>query len=162
MEIRFGNIKDLPGVQRLNKALVLYESEFVPNGQSIAEDWAYSTDGVAHLTKHLNRESDTAIIIAEADEKVVGYLSASCTSNSHRRQNPVAEIETMYVEEEHRRQGIGGKLLEAFIEWAQVQGAAHLEVMAWAGNKHTLEFYHHFDFVEDAIRLTRNSQRRSK
>lgn len=155
MNIRFGTIEDLPAVQRLNQALVMYEREFVLNGQTINAEWAYQPEGVTHFAKHLNRESGTAVFIAESGGRVVGYLAASCNTSPHRLQNPVADIETMFVDAAQRRQGVGSKLVDAFISWAQEQGAVHLEVMAWSGNRRTLEFYRRHGFVDDAVRLTR-------
>ena len=158
MNIRLGTIEDLPEVQRLNQALVNYEREFVLHGQSINADWAYQPEGVAHFTKYLKPEPNVAVFIAEAGGTVAGYLAASCSVSPHRNQNPVADIETMFVSESHRGQGLGTKLVNAFTDWAREQGAIHHEVMAWSGNRRTLSFYRRHGFVEDAVRLTRPAQ----
>lgn len=47
----------------------------------------------------------------------------------------------MFVEAEYRDKGIGGQLVQAFIEWARAAGAARLRVGAFAKNSEAIRFY---------------------
>ena len=52
-----------------------------------------------------------------------------------------AELESMRVAPERRREGVGGALVEAFLTWARERGANEMTVQAYAQNESALAFY---------------------
>jgi ribosomal protein S18 acetylase RimI-like enzyme len=81
-----------------------------------------------------------------ADGAPVGYcISSTDASNT-------GEVESLYVRERWRRQGIGRRLLEAALAWLDGQGVDCKVVCVADGNEHAIAFYRRFGF------LPRNTQ----
>jgi ribosomal protein S18 acetylase RimI-like enzyme len=59
----------------------------------------------------------------------------------------------MYVEEAYRRQGVGGRLVDAFKAWAQEEDVAYVRVGAYASNHKALAFYRRCGFKDLEIHL---------
>src|SRR6266700_4200341 len=102
MKIRFGNIDDLAEVQRLNQALFEYERDHVLHNTMMNPEWPYQPAGISYFTEAPKGERNSAVFIAEADGKVVGYLAAYCRSFPYLHENPRAEIDNMFVEAAYR------------------------------------------------------------
>lgn len=65
-----------------------------------------------------------------------------------------AVLESMRVDPAHRRSGIGGELVTAFLRWAREKGASEVTVQAYAANEPALAFYraHGFEPFEVTLR----------
>ena len=55
-------------------------------------------------------------------------------------------IDGLVVASDHRRQGIGRRLMDAAAAWATEQGAAQLVLTVWAGNAAARAFYHRLGY----------------
>ncbi len=67
-----------------------------------------------------------------------------------------AELESMRVAPERRREGIGGSLVDAFLSWARARGANEMTVQAYAQNAGALDFYAARGFRPFLVTLTRS------
>jgi GNAT superfamily N-acetyltransferase len=153
MKIRFGTIEDLSEVQRLNQALFVHERDHVVTYKMANVDWPYQAAGIGYFTECLKGERNQAVFIAEYSGKIVGYLASYCRSFAYLKDNPLAEIDSMFVEEAYRGKGVGTKLVDEFKKWATSLGAKHLQVMGYAQNHTALDFYRQNGFEDFAIRL---------
>lgn len=63
-----------------------------------------------------------------------------------------AEANNMFVLKEYRQYGIGGKLMNSFIEWCKQNNAKRVMVIASSKNEKTINFYHKLGFED--INLT--------
>ena len=79
------------------------------------------------------------VLVAETEGKVVGFLVLSFMPGLTR---PRALIGEMAVDPAYRRQGIGGSLVEAAVQWATRRGATHMLVDTSRGDEAAQEFYH--------------------
>jgi aminoglycoside 6'-N-acetyltransferase I len=69
------------------------------------------------------------LFVAQSDTgELLGFLEAGLRSFAEGCEpwQPVGYVEGWYVAERYRKQGIGGKLLEAAEEWARRQGCVEM------------------------------------
>jgi GNAT superfamily N-acetyltransferase len=146
--------QDLEVVQRLNHDLFRYESG---NGfyldDSYCLEWPFSDSGRKYFQDRLSESAKSIVLVAEIEGELVGYLAAGYQDYSYRAQNPIAELENMFIVESHRRQGIGTLLADALRVWAEAADVARLRVGAFAGNASAIGFYRRFGFVDDEVIL---------
>ncbi|GAA1570196.1 hypothetical protein GCM10009789_24700 [Kribbella sancticallisti] len=64
-----------------------------------------------------------------------------------------AELVSMFVRASLRGQGVGGRLVDAFVEWAKERGATRLHVTAYAANEAALQLYQSRGFAPLSITL---------
>ncbi|HUD11716.1 MAG TPA: GNAT family N-acetyltransferase [Candidatus Saccharimonadia bacterium] len=140
--IRRGSPSDLAQVQRLNQALFKHERDAgFYEGELFNVQWPYEQAGTHYFTACLGSSKSSSLFLATSGREPVCYLAGSSSSKSYLLSNPIAEIENMFVEAEYRDKGIGGQLVQAFIEWARAAGAARLRVGAFAKNSEAIRFY---------------------
>lgn len=75
----------------------------------------------------LEDQEDGTVLIAEADGKIVGVLSASWQRAIH-VPGVYATIQDLWVDEDWRSRGVGAELVEAIASQARTRGVSRLEV----------------------------------
>lgn len=75
----------------------------------------------------LEDREDGSVLIAEADGKIVGVLSASWQRAIH-VPGVYATIQDLWVNEDWRSRGVGAELVEAIASQARTRGVSRLEV----------------------------------
>ncbi len=80
---------------------------------------------------HMVFDSDT--------KKYVGYCLSSIENNS-------GEIESIYIENQYRKLGIGGQLIEDALNWFKAKGITNIQIGVVYGNDHALPFYERYGF----------------
>jgi aminoglycoside 6'-N-acetyltransferase I len=66
-------------------------------------------------------------LVAEAEGRLIGFAEASIRNYAEGAPaGPAAYLEGIWVEPEHRRQGVARALLAAVERWAREQGLSHL------------------------------------
>lgn len=95
------------------------------------------------------RNGTVWVEIAEdlVNRKPVGY----CISSIDRYKQ--GELESIYVENEFRGQGIGENLVKRSLGWMDQQGARNKTVVVATGNEEVLGFYKRFGFLPRQILL---------
>jgi L-amino acid N-acyltransferase YncA len=94
------------------------------------------------------REHDPArrpILVAEEEGEVVGWISLSDFYDDRPAYHGTAEI-GIYVREDHRGRGIGGRMLEETIRRTPELGIKTLTAGAFAGNEPSLKLFERFGF----------------
>lgn len=86
-------------------------------------------------------------LVALCGSDLVGFVVASWL-----RQETVAEVEGLFVEQTYRRQGIGGALIGACMAWARTAGASTLRLEVRASNVAALALYQRYGFSAAGIR----------
>ncbi|MBN1534850.1 MAG: GNAT family N-acetyltransferase [Spirochaetes bacterium] len=84
-------------------------------------------------------EGDVMIEVVEEDGKAVGY----CISTMEQEKG---EIDSLYVEEDYRRHGYGGRLVERSLRWLREKGCARIVVSVAEGHESVFGFYRAFGF----------------
>lgn len=139
MEIRFAEIKDVPGILALLRQVGKVHHDLRPdlfreNAQK------YSASGVLALLE----DSNTPIFVAAEKEKVLGY----CFCQMHRTEkDPVlTDRETLYiddlcVDENCRGQHIGKALYDTVCRYARQRRCYNVTLNVYADNVSALRFY---------------------
>jgi [ribosomal protein S18]-alanine N-acetyltransferase len=86
-------------------------------------------------------------LVALCGSDLVGFVVASWL-----RQETVAEVEGLFVEQTYRRQGIGGALIGACMAWARTAGVSTLRLEVRASNVAALALYQRYGFSAAGIR----------
>jgi GNAT superfamily N-acetyltransferase len=151
--IRQAILQDVAMLQDLNHELFLSDSRHDP---SLNNNWPYEKEGKKYFKDAVAGKVGEAstCLIAEADNQAIGYLSAfakSPVTNTVR----YAELDTLFVKETYRNQGVGGLLVEAFLQWAQKQQVDQVSVAAYALNTKALAFYKRHGFEPSVMRLVK-------
>ena len=89
---------------------------------------------------------DLRVIVVENENVQIGFCIASYD-------NERGTIESLYIEEEYRRQGIGTRLIKEQLKWFEEKGCKRIKVSTIYGNTTAIEFYKKFDFLPRAIIL---------
>lgn len=87
------------------------------------------------------------IDIAHSQEHPVGYLISAI------RMDGVGEIESIYIEENYRRQAIGDRLMRQAMEWLDTMDIQTKLIDVAVGNERALKFYARFGFYPRVVTL---------
>jgi GNAT superfamily N-acetyltransferase len=147
--IRPAQRADMPAVAVLSDAL--FQEDSGQRDPLMNHDWA-KEHGEAYFTGLLTRE-DYTVLVAENEETVIGYLAGSMNAPSDLRPVLWADLESMCVARGRRGHGVGAGLAQAFLDWAQAQGAVWVTVTAYAANLGALAFYTRQGFMPHTTTL---------
>jgi GNAT superfamily N-acetyltransferase len=81
-----------------------------------------------------------AVLVAEHGGRVVGMVTGQVVISTAEGA-PSVWVEDMVVHRDHRRSGVGGRLLRALEAWAAMRGAPRLQLLADRENVPALRFY---------------------
>ena len=137
MRIRKAAIEDTEQLKPLFAGSLRNMAQLQPRQYREAEqDVEFIQEGI------LGEDSD--VLVAEQDGQIIGLASVfSVTVNPHPYRVPqtYCELDTIYVLEEYRHQGIGTALLDAACNWAKERNHASLQLMTLGENKDARGFY---------------------
>jgi len=146
--IRHAAEKDVPIIVELNHAL--FQEDAGQRDPFMNLNWPQE-EGHEYFSKLMRSERGLGLL-AEAEGKVIGYLVGYLRHSSSLRPVKMAELESMYVREVYRGQGVGQQLVQKFLEWAKERGVERVSVTAYVANERAVAFYEKLGFT--AKRLT--------
>ena len=137
MEIRRATIDDFDSVLELQ--LQLEDAECVFDSNLVKH--FYSTEaGLEKLKKRFENE-DVITLVAEEDNKIIGFMDGSIPTNEPWYIEHIAHIGHICVDKDHRRRGIATKLLDTFIDIASSKIFKSVRLNAFPKNKPAISFY---------------------
>ncbi len=86
-------------------------------------------------------DGDFIYLIAELNNKPIGFISCYAQEVLHHGAQRIAEIQEMYVSPENRKSGVGKKLLDELKKIAKQNGIVQLEVTSNKKRTETHQFY---------------------
>ena len=130
-------------------------------------DWAgYVSAGLEH--------AGTEILVAEEDDKLIGYIQVRLTQveprtlmdrlraavcrilrRGQRQAGRVGFIEDIYVVPSKREQGVATKLLLNRLNWFQRQHLVEIQAAIWASNDASLSFFRKIGFEPFRLMMSR-------
>jgi len=155
--IRPGKISDLKAIQDLN--LMLFKKEVVDYDPLLDCAWPHDRRGTQYFTDRLTKPGNFLAVAENEAGKLVGYLSGGLEkSEDFRKPYKLAELADMIVLPECRGQGVGGKLVGAFLNWCRQNKVAVVKVVAFTDNVPGLKFYkaHGFQDYDTTLELKLN------
>lgn len=149
MKIRKATLNDFEKITELNHKLFVYEKKYSP---VFNENWPFHNQGKEYFAKRL--VNDNAItLVAEEHDEIVGYLVAFIDTFVVRNDNPLAELENIFVQTEHRNKGIGQELLDEFKKIAKEKNVKRLKVTCYSDNEGAIKLYKKNGFTDFAVTL---------
>ncbi len=139
IEIRRSNNLDEGPIKKCILELKKYEGQFDP-------DYYTDEESVQKLFEDINgsKEKGGEIFVAEAEGRVVGFMSLSITNKNDLL--IVKKVDAVYISDisvlpSHRRMGIGGKLLDRASEFAKKKGIKYLKLAIFSENVNAKNLY---------------------
>lgn len=87
-------------------------------------------------------------MVRDVDKDIfVGYCISTINSE------PAGEVDSFFVEEQYRKQGLGDKLMQRALEWLDINKAKTKIIVVAEGNENVLEFYRRYGFYKRRIVL---------
>jgi GNAT superfamily N-acetyltransferase len=147
--IRKAKDSDFGDLQRLNAELFKFEDSLNVFGHKGSRNlsWPFTDYAVNYFHDAAVGQNNSQAFVAVSADQVIGYLIASLYTKNWMAQNPIAEIDNMFVISEFRHHGAGSKLVETFKDWAHAKGAKRLKVGALSENHPAMEFYKSLGFI---------------
>jgi RimJ/RimL family protein N-acetyltransferase len=142
--IRHAEPRDAPALVELAEAVA---SE--PEAWLIAEGGWRSVGEERRYLRAIRRSSHAAVLVAEEDGELVGRLSIS--RDPHPASRHVADL-GLLVAKEHRRRGIGRKLLVAAEDWATAAGITKIELHVFPHNEPAIALYQAVGYEREGLR----------
>ncbi|MEV8371421.1 GNAT family N-acetyltransferase [Kribbella sp. NPDC056861] len=149
MHVRPATSVDLDGLVASTAAL--FAEDGAARDSLRNADWP-AAHGLEWCTDLL-ADPQALVLVAVSGDEVAGHLVGSFSEPSDMWTGSRAELVSMYVRGELRGQGVGGQLVDAFVEWAKSRGAAQLHVTAYATNEAALRLYASRGFAARSITL---------
>ena len=92
----------------------------------------------------LERDATSEILVADGPAGVCGYVQVRIVDTpSHPAMTPArrTHVEILVVDQHHRRQGFGRRLMHEAGRWAEGRGASELVLTVWSENRAAAGFY---------------------
>ena len=139
--IRAAKVDDAPELARLNTAF---------NGGDESPD--------ALANRLADPTCTEAALLAEVDGRAVGFAGLRISPGLFCHE-PRAELTELYVEPEHRRQGVGRALMVRAEQIAHAAGATQLFVLTGFDNMEAQALYRALDFLEAELAFQKELRR---
>jgi ribosomal protein S18 acetylase RimI-like enzyme len=91
-------------------------------------------------------DPDCVYLIAEENNKIIGYAKLGKMNNQTELKESHSEIERIYVDSSLQRMGTGRKLIEEIIRYAQLRGSEFIWLGVWQKNEKAVNFYKKYRF----------------
>lgn len=140
MTIRNAEEKDTAQLDALLTKLIRDEARFDGNLQADCE----VTDNYCN---RIGLEGHK-LILAEENGEIVGFLYGFLYHIPGIYKAPIAILDALFIEEEHRRKGYASVLIDAFRAFAIESGAVRIELKVVSDNADALALYRKLAFAE--------------
>ena len=138
--IRKARMEDTNTLDAMLTELIGYETRYDSN-----LDASYRVqDNYARLVE----EPGCALLVAEAEGRIVGFLHGFLYQIPGMHVKPLALLDALFVSEPYRGRGIATALFSAFRRFAAEKGACRIELKVMSRNENALRFYEKLSFQE--------------
>ncbi|MFB6245382.1 MAG: N-acetyltransferase family protein [Candidatus Nanohaloarchaea archaeon] len=149
-ELRIAEPDDLEIIKDLS--VKLSEKEAEEFDSTIDPEWNNTDEAEEYFQQRINENSGFAFVV-EDNQEVVGYAVGGIRdAESYREDLRIAELETMYVEPDYRREGIRTEFVNEFQRWAEEKDADRMRVEVTSQNEKGISFYEN-QGLEDYARI---------
>ncbi len=155
--IRPADPGDLPTLGRLGALLIRVHHAF--DERRFLAPGPHSEEGYGRFLA-AQQGDDVAVLVAERDGRVVGYVYAGIEPRSWKELRDVAGfIHDVVVDEGARGVGIGTRLLETAAEWLVARGVPRVMLWTAARNTDAQRLFERLGFRCTMIEMTREPRR---
>ncbi len=100
----------------------------------------------------LEKCNNGSILVHLAKDKETGALIGFCVSTVNKEK--IGEVESIYIEKEYRKMGIGANFMKRTLKWMDSHSAARKVIAVAAGNEEAFGFYSKYGFYPRVSILT--------
>jgi ribosomal protein S18 acetylase RimI-like enzyme len=86
-------------------------------------------------------------VVIASKESDVGYCICTISNDS------IGEIDSLYVKQDHRSEGLGRRMVEAALQWLNENSVRKKVVVVLEGNAEALAFYRSLGFLPRNVEL---------
>ncbi|AKB66258.1 GNAT family N-acetyltransferase [Methanosarcina mazei] len=104
----------------------------------------YANKRFQDRVNELTDDSKAAMRVNLVKDKDTGQYIGYCISTIDKEM--IGEIDSLYVEKEYRKHGIGSQLMEKALEWLDKNKVKSKIVAVGDGNEKVIDFYNHYGF----------------
>lgn len=147
--IKQGKIEDLDLVKPLWEKLNDLHESLSPNFKERFQKmtWDKRKSNLISKSEKLFLE----YVVENKNDKIVAY----CISTIEKENIKVGEVDSIFVEKEHRTTGLGKQLMDNAINWLILQKTETQKLLVGVGNESVIDYYNQFDFYPLHIVLQR-------
>lgn len=93
------------------------------------------------LYENFIENEQNCILIAENNEKIIGYLYGFVQNGGDAYIDIVTQLDAMFVDEDYRKLGVGNALIDEFKKWSKQQSAKYIELKVCNNNDNAISLY---------------------
>ena len=144
--------KDAKGIVNLLKQVTDYHRKF---DKYYRPSSSYKNLEKAVLDSLGNRGEK--VLLAESGGEIVGYCAGAIgKAPDYTALKKIGYIDTMIVDEKHRKGGVGGKLLKEMINWLKEKKIKHIELEVDTRNNPGINFWRKAGFFEYRLKMRKD------
>ena len=145
MNIRKANLQDASIVNGFLTKLIHDEKKYDSNINDKCE--------IKEFYENMISNDDSCILIAEYENKIVGYLYGFIVNDGDTCINLTSKLDALYVEEEYRNKGIANSLIDEFKKWSRTKNIKIIEVSVCNENESAINLYskHNFKSIKTVM-----------
>lgn len=149
VKIRKAEQSDVEAIVGFSYAL--FQEDAGQRDPSMNLEWA-KENGAAYFSELIASDKNIGLL-ALVEDNVIGYLVGRVREATSLSLIKKADLESMFVEEQYRGQGVGAQLAQMFLKWAIEQGVEQITVTAYAANERAIAFYQGLGFKPKNLTL---------
>ena len=161
-ELKFveGGAELLDTVRPLWKKLNALRAEKSPHFAEAFAKTSFLKRKVELENKAITGQLLVILAITKVNECIAYCVCSVGKESSASSAGKIGEIDSMFILEPYRRQGIGRKFVKRCMDWFEKNEAEKVIVFVGVGNEEVLEFYKAFGLLPLAIRLEQKGCRK--
>jgi len=151
MLIRNATKQDIQFIVKLVREIVDYHQVIDKYYKAYS---GYNSKEIRDYFERLMKNRDTKIIIAEENEKVIGYFMGVIEkAPQYVLPKEIGVIFDAFIEKEYRNQGVGKKIFKELLKWFKKKKVKHIELTVDARNKIGLKAWRKFGFFDFRLKM---------
>lgn len=137
--IRKANIGDCDILNKLFESLLIYERNLFD------ENIKSNINITSYFNKKIN-DDNYIILVASIDKVIIGYICGYIDSDNKIKEEIEVNIESLYVEDKYRNNGVGTHLINEFINIAKSLDIRYVLIDNFINNKSAKNLYDKLGF----------------
>ncbi|MGN0144122.1 MAG: GNAT family N-acetyltransferase, partial [Clostridium sp.] len=133
------NIDEIELIKPLWEQLNLIHADKSVNFKKRFEKYTFEKRMKSIINKAQNGIIKLDILFDDEKNRYVGYCISSIENYS-------GEIESIFIEKEYRKSGLGGKLMESALRWFKDKSITDIKINVVYNNSDALPFYERYGF----------------
>ena len=129
----------------IREARIADVESVLPLVEEFVTSFAVDRDAFRTSFQKLIVDDSALVLVAETGGSLVAYCLGFVHGTFYAN-GPVAWLEEIMVEADHRRSGLGGRLMEAFEAWSKQKGA----ILSALSTRRAARFYEAIGYEESA------------